>query len=134
MLLEVKCTKDLKDKDISWNLNETATLGNIADELVSDIKSDEAYVQQTKEQVNALAQSCKKSMDKKEDINYLLSKNIDSKVVDILDNRELDAETKKSLLELSNRSEACENVIEDLEFKLQENKKINKIRDAHNVG
>ncbi|CEP18940.1 hypothetical protein [Parasitella parasitica] len=134
MSLEAKSASDLKDKDILWNLNETARLGNIADELVSSIKSEESSSQQIKQQVSILLQNCKKSMDKKEDVKYLLSKNIDSKVVDILDNRELDVETKKSLLELRSKSEACDNVIEDLEFKMEENKKINKIRDAHNAG
>jgi uncharacterized protein (DUF1499 family) len=73
-------------------------------------------------------------MDKKEDINYLLSKDIDSKVVDILDNRELDAETSKAFIELQSKSEASNNILGDLEFKLHENKKRNKIRNAHNTG
>lgn len=73
-------------------------------------------------------------MDKKEDINYLLSKDVDSKIVDILDNRELDAETNKAFIELQNKSEASDNILGDLEFKLHENKKRNKIRNAHNAG
>lgn len=73
-------------------------------------------------------------MDKKEDIKYLLSKDFDSKVVDILDSRELDAETKKAFIELQSKSKASDNVLTDLEFKTEESKKRNKIKNAHNTG
>lgn len=73
-------------------------------------------------------------MDKKEDIKYLLGKDLDSKVVDILDNRELDAETKKAFIELQSKFEATGNVLTDLEFKTEESEKRNKIRNAHNAG
>jgi hypothetical protein len=73
-------------------------------------------------------------MDKKEDIRYLLQKEIDEEVVDIMDNRELDAETKTALVKLENKSEAYENKLKDLEFKLQDYKKRNKIKNDHNSG
>ncbi|KAF1802522.1 hypothetical protein FB192DRAFT_1109428 [Mucor lusitanicus] len=133
MPLEAKSVSNLQVKEVSWNLSDAQALGNIADALNTDIKNEEASLQQIKQQVNALIQNCKKSMDKKEDIKYLLG-GFDSKVVDILDNRELDVETKKALVELQSKAKACGNVLNDLEFKTEESEKRNKIRNAHNTG
>lgn len=60
MILEAKSTSNLKIEDIAWNLNDSKDLGNIADELVTDIEKEKSALQQTKQQVNALVQNCKK--------------------------------------------------------------------------
>lgn len=73
-------------------------------------------------------------MDKKEDIKYLLNKDIDTKVVDLMDNRELDAETKNGLKAIESKSEAYESTLENLELKVHEYKKRNKIKNDHNSG
>jgi hypothetical protein len=73
-------------------------------------------------------------MDKQEDIKYFLGKEIDTNVVDILDNRELDAETKSSLEALQSKVKVTENWIEDLELKVQANNNRNKIKNDHNAG
>ncbi|KAL9558194.1 hypothetical protein MBANPS3_001014 [Mucor bainieri] len=152
MPLEAKSVSNLQVKEVAWNLSDAQQLGSMVDALNADMTGEEASLQQTKQQVNALIQSCKKCkcpspvlychdahamhlvMDKKEDIKYLLSKDFDSKVVDILDNRELDAETKKAFIELQSKAKACGNVLNDLEFKREESEKRNKIRNAHNTG
>ncbi|GAN08962.1 hypothetical protein MAM1_0234d08482 [Mucor ambiguus] len=134
MPLEAKSVSNLQAKEVSWNLSDAQQLGNIAHALNADIKNEEATLQQTKQQVNALIQNCKKSMDKKEDIKYLLGKEFDSKVVDILDNRELDVETKKAFIELQSKSKACGSILTDLEFKTEESEKRNRIRNAQNAG
>lgn len=73
-------------------------------------------------------------MDKKEDIKYLLKKEIDTKVVDLMDNRELDAETRDVLKTIENKSLAYESTLENLELKVQDDKKRSKIKNDHNSG
>jgi hypothetical protein len=73
-------------------------------------------------------------MDKKTEIERLIRNEVDSNVVDIMDNREMDAEAKIKLKALENRSESCGNILSDLEFKVQENKKRNKIGNDHRAG
>lgn len=73
-------------------------------------------------------------MDKQGDIEYLLGKEVDSSVVDILDNRELDAETKSFFDALQNKVEATDNIIQDLELKIQVNNNRNKIKNEHEAG
>ena len=60
MPLETKSVSNLDVDEVSWNLNDTEELENIADTLIADIKSKEASLEQTKQQVNALVQNCKK--------------------------------------------------------------------------
>lgn len=60
MTLEAKSTSNLEIEDIAWNLNDSKDLGKIADELVDDIEKEKYTLQQTKQQVNALVQNCKK--------------------------------------------------------------------------
>lgn len=60
MPLETKSVSNLDVDEVSWNLNDTGELENIADTLIADIKSKEASLEQTKQQVNALVQNCKK--------------------------------------------------------------------------
>lgn len=60
MPLETKSVSNLDVDEVSWNLNDTEELENIADMLIADIKSKEASLEQTKQQVNALVQACKK--------------------------------------------------------------------------
>lgn len=73
-------------------------------------------------------------MDKKEDIKFVLGREFDDRVVDVMDRRELDAETKDVLNTIENKSEAYESTLNNLEFKLQEYKKRNKIKNDHNSG
>lgn len=60
MPLEAKSVSNLQVKEVSWNLSDAQALGNIADALNTDIKNEEASLQQIKQQVNALIQNCKK--------------------------------------------------------------------------
>lgn len=60
MPLETKSVSNLDVDEVSWNLNDTEELENIADTLIADIKSKEASLEQTKQQVNSLVQNCKK--------------------------------------------------------------------------
>lgn len=60
MPLEAKSASNLQLQEVSWNLADAQALGNIAIALNADIKNQEAAVEQTKQQVNALVQNCKK--------------------------------------------------------------------------
>lgn len=73
-------------------------------------------------------------MDKKEHIVTILGKKFDENIIDVLDEREMDAETKSELSVIENKSEAYEFTLSNLEFKLQEYKKRNKIKNDHNAG
>lgn len=73
-------------------------------------------------------------MDKKTEIERLLLNEVDSDVVDIMDNREMDAEAKIKLQTLESQSESCGNILSDLEFKVLENRKRNKIGNDHRTG
>lgn len=73
-------------------------------------------------------------MDKKEDIKYLLQKEVNSDVVDMIDNRELDPETKQVLNTIENKYEAYQSVLSNLEFKMQDYKKRNRIKRDHDAG
>ena len=61
------------------------------------------------------------AMDKKEDIGFLLKKGreIDEDVVELMDKRELDAETKENLKEIQMKTSAYGSMIENLEMKLK---------------
>lgn len=73
-------------------------------------------------------------MDRKEDIAYLLNKDVDHDVVDIMDNRDLDEEAKTLLRKLESRSDVCGSSLNQIECKFQENKKRNKIRNDYQNG
>lgn len=73
-------------------------------------------------------------MDKKEDIKFVLGREFDDRIIDVLDQRELDAETKDELSVIENKSEAYESILSNLEFRVQEYKKRNKIKNDHNAG
>lgn len=72
--------------------------------------------------------------DKKEHIITVLGKKFDDKIIDVLDEREMDAETKDELSMIENKAEAYESTLSNMEFKLQEYKKRNKIKNEHNAG
>lgn len=73
-------------------------------------------------------------MDKKEDIQYLLQKEVGSNVIDMIDKRELDTETKQMLNTIIKKSEIQESMLSTLEFKIQEYKKRHKIKSDHLSG
>lgn len=60
MPLEAKSVSNLQVQEVSWNLTDAQALGNIATALNADIKNEEAALEETKQQVNALIQNCKK--------------------------------------------------------------------------
>ncbi|KAG2230634.1 hypothetical protein INT48_005902 [Thamnidium elegans] len=126
-------TKDsLKDKNSTWNLNDVAEYGALTQSIIESITKDQSDT--ITESLQNLSINCKKSMDKKEDIKYLLQKEVNSDVVDMIDNRELDPEAKQVLNTVENKSEAYESVLSNLEFKIQEYKKRIKIKRDHNAG
>lgn len=153
-----KTEASIKDKSSEWNLNDVATFAKLTESIVANIQKGQASAAQIKEQLETLSINSKKckfflstvkharkknlfidvmpviAMDKKEDIRYLLQKEIDVEVVDLMDNRELDPETKTTLNHIENKSEASEHTLSDLEFKVQEYKKRNKIKNDHHSG
>ncbi|KAI7900036.1 uncharacterized protein BX663DRAFT_519398 [Cokeromyces recurvatus] len=132
--LEPKSKNNITDTDKSWNLNDVTQLGTITDELVGKIIEGQLEVQKLKEAIEIALENCKKAMDKKEDIKHLLKTEFDPIIVDIMDNRELDIETKTSLVALETKSEACVNTLEKLELRLQDKAKRNKLRNDHLAG
>lgn len=141
----------LKDKSSTWNLNDVAEYGALTQSIIDSIAKDQSDT--ITESLQNLSINCKKCkytyknmrkkfikyfpflvMDKKEDIDYFLQKEVNSDVVDIIDNRELDPETKEMLNTIENKYEAYKSVLSNLEFKMQEYKKRNKIKRDHNAG
>lgn len=129
-----KTEADLIDKDCLWNLNDVADYANLTQKIINNVAKDEENSIQALKTLESLAVNSKKSMDKKEDIKNLLNKEIDTRVVDLMDNLELDAETKNGLKSIESKSEAYGSTLENLELKVQEYKKRNKIRNDHNSG
>ncbi|KAI9258373.1 hypothetical protein EDC94DRAFT_522007 [Helicostylum pulchrum] len=126
-------TKDsLKDKNSTWNLNDVAEYGALTQSIIDSIAKDQSDA--ITESLQNLTINCKKAMDKKEDIKYLLQKEVNSDVVDMIDNRELDPETKQVLNTIENKYEAYQSVLSNLEFKMQDYKKRNRIKRDHDAG
>ncbi|KAI8069114.1 uncharacterized protein B0P05DRAFT_551606 [Gilbertella persicaria] len=127
-------TKENLASEGSWCLTDCAQLGSISKELLTDAQKIEEELNQTENTLQDLVLSCKKSMDKKEDVAYLLKKDVDHHVVDIMDNRELDVEAKSNLKSLTSKADVFGGALDDLEYKFQENKRRNKIRNDHQSG
>jgi hypothetical protein len=63
-------------------------------------------------------------MDKKTEIERLI-RNLGSRAAEGVNDRELDVESKNKLTALENRFQSCENILKNLDFKVQEISKRN---------
>ncbi|KAI7883402.1 uncharacterized protein EV154DRAFT_605990 [Mucor mucedo] len=129
-----KTEDSLKDKNSVWNLSDVAEYGTLTQNIIASIAEDQVKATKMKESFQSLSAASKKLTDKKEHIITVLGKKFDDKIIDVLDEREMDAETKDELSMIENKAEAYESTLSNMEFKLQEYKKRNKIKNEHNAG
>ncbi|KAI9361508.1 hypothetical protein BD770DRAFT_408646 [Pilaira anomala] len=129
-----KTEADLSDKSAVWNLCDAVEYGVITEKLTERTQDYQDNGIDVMDTLETLSEICKKYMDKKEDIRYLLQKEVGTDVIDLIDKRELDTETKQMLNTIMKKSEIQESMLSSLEFKIQEYKKRNKIKSDHLSG
>ncbi|KAI8991887.1 hypothetical protein BDF20DRAFT_846974 [Mycotypha africana] len=133
-ILEDRTAASFLDDNLVWNLNDINSLNKLTKELIQDKEKDEQKVKEVQLSVKLLMDDLRKLLEKKEEINYLLQSNANEQIIHIIDNRELDAETSSALRALESKSEAHNDLLKKLEWRLLEHEKREKIKNRHTEG